>query len=57
MEKYRVNLTDEEREALNSLLQKGKAAARRLAHARILLLADEGQDDEAIAETIVVPEN
>jgi transposase len=54
MEKYRVNLTDEEREALNSLLQKGKAAARRLAHARILLLADEGQDDEAIAETVAV---
>jgi transposase len=54
MEKYRVNLTDEEREALNSLLQKGKAAARRLAHARILLLADEGQDDEAIAEAVAI---
>jgi transposase len=31
------------------LLKKGKAAARRLAHARILLLADAGHDDEDIA--------
>ena len=54
MEKYRVNLTDEERDALNGLLKKGKVAARRLAHARILLLADEGQDDEAVAETVAV---
>jgi hypothetical protein len=54
MDKYRVNLTNEEREALDGLLKKGKAAARRLAHARILLLADEGQDDEVIAETVAV---
>jgi len=54
MEKYRVDLTDEERETLHGLLQKGKAAARRLAHARILLLADEGQDDEVIAEAVKV---
>src|SRR5262245_17185617 len=54
MEKYLVNLTDEERESLNGLLKKGKVAARRLAHARILLLADEGQDDEVIAETVAV---
>jgi transposase len=54
MEKHRVKLTDEERETLNGLLQKGKAAARRLAHARILLLADEGHDDETIAEAVAV---
>lgn len=54
MEKYRVNLTDEERDALQGLLKKGKIAARRLAHACILLLADEGQDDEAIAEVVAV---
>ena len=54
MEKYRVNLTDEERDTLNGLLKKGKVAARRLAHARILLLADEGQDDAAIAEAVAV---
>src|SRR5947209_19938882 len=54
MEKYRVSLTDEERDALNGLLNKGKAAARRLAHARILLLADAGEDDEAIADAVAV---
>jgi transposase len=54
MDKYRVDLTDEERDALEALLAKGKGAARKLAHARILLLADEGQDDEAIAEVAAV---
>jgi transposase len=54
MEKYRVSLADEERDALNGLLNKGKAAARRLAHARILLLADAGDDDESIAAAVAV---
>jgi transposase len=54
MDKYRVNLTDEERDSLVALLTKGKTAARKLAHARILLLAVVGQDDEAIAETVAV---
>ena len=39
--KYRVTLTAEEREALQALLAKGKASARKLAHARVLLLVDE----------------
>ena len=50
MDKYRVSLTDEERDALEGLLTKGKGAARKLAHARILLLADAGQEDDGIAE-------
>ena len=54
MEKYRVNLADEERAALESLLGKGKAAARRIAHARILLLADEGHEDEGIAHALQI---
>ena len=54
MEKYRVSLTDDERDTLNGLLKKGKVAARKLAHARLLLLADEGQDDEAIAKAVAV---
>jgi hypothetical protein len=54
MEKYHVSLTDEERGALNGLLNKGKAAARRLAHARILLLADASEDDESIAAAVAV---
>ena len=40
MEKYRVTLAAEERAELEHLVSVGKAAARRLTHARILLLAD-----------------
>jgi transposase len=38
--KYKVTLTDDERQVLTALVSKGKAAARKLAHARILLQAD-----------------
>jgi len=37
---YKVTLTDEEREYLTALISKGKAAARKLTHAHILLKAD-----------------
>jgi hypothetical protein len=40
MEKYRVSLTPDERAALEHLVSAGKAAARKLTHARILLLSD-----------------
>ena len=40
MDKYRVTLTAEERVGLEHLVSTGKAAARKLIHARILLLAD-----------------
>lgn len=40
MDKYRVTLTAEERVCLEHLVSTGKAAARKLTHARILLLAD-----------------
>jgi len=45
MKKYNVTLTESEREDLNQIIRKGKAAARKLLHARILLKADhsEGQ--------------
>lgn len=55
MEKYRVTLTSEERFGLEHLVSTGKAAARRLIHARILLLADTGtrdEIDEAIVEAV-----
>lgn len=42
MKTYRVRLTDEERQALETLVKKGRAAARKLTRARILLKADEG---------------
>ena len=40
MEKDRVTLTSEERVALEHLVSAGKAAARKLTHARVLLWAD-----------------
>src|SRR5262249_48618258 len=41
MDKYRVALRGEERFELEQLVSIGKAAAGKLTHARILLLADE----------------
>jgi Homeodomain-like domain len=40
MEKYMVSLAAKERLALEQLVATGKSAARRLVHARVLLLAD-----------------
>lgn len=56
---YRVTLVPEERASLEHLLGGGKAAARTLSHARILLKVDEGVagprwTDEAIADALEV---
>src|SRR5438552_19171790 len=48
--KYLVTLTTEERTALQEVIAKGKGAARRLAHARILLRADESPDGPACTD-------
>jgi transposase len=45
--KYRVTLTDDERQSLATLTQKGKAAARSITRARILLQADASQHGPA----------
>jgi len=55
MKKYVVRLTREERTKLQRLVSVGKAAARKILHARILLQADQGPDgpawkDEQIAQ-------
>ena len=55
--KYRVTLTEEERTELGKLVSAGKTAARRLNHARILLMADASAEglrrtDEQIAEAL-----
>ena len=42
MIKYKITLTIEERQYLEKLVSTGKAAASKLTHARVLLLADEG---------------
>jgi hypothetical protein len=43
--KYRVDLSQEEREALERLLKGGRMAARKLKRAQILLAADSGIGD------------
>lgn len=53
MEKYRVTLTAEERAELECLVSVGKAAARKITHARILLLADTSAGKAHIDEDIV----
>jgi hypothetical protein len=40
MKKYKVTLTSDERQQLQKLIAGGKASAKKLAHARILLKAD-----------------
>lgn len=42
---YKVTLTTEEREELTTLVNKGKGLAGKLKRARILLLADEAQEN------------
>ena len=49
-----VKLKDLEREELKRYLRKGKSSARSLTRARILLLADDGRDDEEIIEALDV---
>ena len=59
MKKYIVTLTAEERQGLHDLIAAGKAAAQKLAHARILLKADAAPGgpawaDDRIAEAVEV---
>ena len=49
-----ISLKEEERNELKQYLRKGKSSARSLTRARILLLADEGLDDEKIAGALKV---
>jgi transposase len=59
MKKYIVRLTAEEQAQLSHMVRSGKAAARALLHARILLKADSGPEapawsDEAVGEALEV---
>ena len=47
MKRYIVELTAEEQEELMQLVSKGKAAARKITHARVLLQANEAPDGPA----------
>jgi transposase len=59
MKKYKVTLTAEERQQLLDLIAAGRAAAQKLAHARVLLKADAAPGgpawtDDRIAEALEV---
>ena len=59
MKKYLVTLTTDERDQLTAMIAAGKAAAQKLAHARILLKADQGDGgpawtDDRIADAVEV---
>jgi Homeodomain-like domain len=59
MKKYKVTLTTEERKSLQELIAAGKAATKKLIHARILLKADASPagpawTDARIAEALEV---
>jgi transposase len=52
--RYRVELSQAERDELRALLSGGKHSARKLKRAQILLAADAGSSDEAIAASVTV---
>ena len=52
--RYRVELSEAERAQLTALLSGGKHAARKIKRAQILLAADAGVSDEAIAASVSV---
>src|SRR6478736_4291654 len=59
VKKYKVTLTADERRQLRDLIAAGKAAAQKLAHARILLKADQADGgpawtDDRIADAVEV---
>lgn len=54
--KYAVELSEEERAQLESMLRRGKSSARRQARARILLKADEGMLNPDIQHALDVSE-
>ena len=59
VKRYKITLEPDERGELEKLISRGKGAARRLAHARILLHADQGAGrpgriDAEIAEAVGV---
>jgi len=52
--KYLINLNEEERQTLETLIRKGKAKARQFKRAMILLKANEGLSDPEIMAALNV---
>ena len=49
---YPINLTEEEREKLEAITSYGRHSTQKITRARILLKADPGESDSAIAEAL-----
>lgn len=54
VKKYKVTLSEEERSMLLALVSVGKTAARKITHARILLLADANSTDGSRTDGMIV---
>lgn len=54
MNKYQVQLSDEERQQLKDVVRNGKSAARMIRRAQIVLKSAAGWTDEAISEALEV---
>lgn len=52
--RYRVELSEPEREELKEMIGGGKQSVRRLKRAQILLASDAGEGEEAISRTLRV---
>jgi hypothetical protein len=55
--RYRLEVSQTEREQLTAMLRGGQQATRKLKRAQILLAADSGTTDTAIAASVVVSES
>src|SRR3954452_7824361 len=55
--RFRVELSEAERDALTAMLSGGRQAARKLKRTQILLAADAGSSDEVIAACVGSPDD
>ena len=51
--KYRIRLTEDEQKELKSLVSRGRSAAYRQTHARILLMSDESRPDGGMSDAAI----
>ena len=52
--RYRINLTQDEREQLLDIARKGKSSARKVKRSLILCKADEGLTDQQVSQALLV---
>ena len=55
--KYRIRLTTDEQQELNALVSRGRAAAYKQTHARILLMSDESRSDGGMKDADITSDS